>query len=147
MSGKSDRSLVLCLLVFLSAMLALESPVSAYVVSTTGTGMEIKWQVPSASYLLNTSGGPSGSLEAIQAAMQTWSDVPTSSFTFVYAGATDLFVPRENDGQNIVTFAHMGSNGTLAENVFWYDTVTGHILDSDIRFNTSYSWSASGSSG
>ena len=85
--------------------------------------MEIKWQVPSASYFLNTAGGPAGSLEAIQAAMQTWSDVPASSFTFVYAGTTSSSSHGVNDGQNIVTFAPMGSNGTLAENVFWYNSL------------------------
>jgi hypothetical protein len=133
--------------VFIFAMSALGSPVSAYVIAMSGSGKEIKWEVPSASYLLNTSGGPSGSLESIQAAMRTWSDVPTSSFEFVYGGTTTSSSHGNNDGQNIVTFDHMGSNGTLAENVYWYDVVTGQILDSDIRINTSYSWSASGSPG
>ena len=145
MSGKCIRSFVLYLLVFISALLAMDSPVSAFVVSTTSSGVEIKWPIPSASYFLNTSGSPSGSLESIQTALQTWSDVPNSSFVFAYAGATTSSSHRIYDGQNIVTFAPMGYTGVLAENAFWYNRVTGQIVDSDIRFNTGYSWSTSGS--
>ncbi len=147
MSGKNDRSLILLLFVFISAMVAIDSPVSAYVVSTTGSGKEMKWPVPSASYFLNPEHGPAGAVEAIQAGMKTWTDVPTASFVFVDAGTTTSSAHGKNDGRNIVTFARMGSNGTLAENTFWYSTGTGELLDSDIRFNTCYSWSASGSPG
>ena len=147
MTGRSIRSSVVCLLVSISAMPALDGPASAYVVSTTSSGQEIKWQVPSASYLFNTEHSPAGSLEAIRAGMQTWTDVPTASFVFIYAGTTTSSAHGKNDGQNIVTFARMGANGTLAENAFWYSTGTGEILDSDIRFNTHYSWSASGAPG
>ena len=128
-------------------MLAIDSPVSAYVVLTTSTGEEIKWQVPSASFFVNTSGSPAGSLVALQNSMQTWSDVPTSSFVFLYAGATTSLSHGDFDGQNIVTFAPMGNTGVLAENNFWYNSVTGQLVDSDIRFNTTYSWSASGAPG
>jgi len=124
-SGSGIRSGVVYLLLSMSAMLAMDAPVSAYVVSTTGSGQEIKWQDPSASYFLNTEHSPAGSLEAIQTGMQTWSDVPTSSFVFVYAGTTTSSSHGKNDGQNIVTFAHMGANGTLAEDVFWYSSTTG----------------------
>ena len=147
MSGKSGRRLFLCFSVLLSAMLAMESPASAYVVGTTTTGVEIKWPVPAASCVLNPADGPAGNLEAIRTAMQTWTDVPTSSFEFVYAGTTSSSSHGENDGQNIVTFAHIGTTGVLAENRFWFYPSTGRILDSDIRFNTNYAWSASGSPG
>ncbi len=147
MSGTSGRKVILCCLLFICAAPAVDSPATPYVVSTTGTGLEIKWPVRSASYLLNAAGSPPGSLEAILGGMQTWTDVPASSFVFAYAGTTASSAHGKNDGQNILTFAHMGSSGTLAENVFWYKTGTGEILDSDIRFNTNYAWSASGEPG
>lgn len=146
MSGKRKRNPIL-FFVSVFAMLAMGSPASAYVVNTTSTGAEIKWPVPSPSYVLNTADGPAGTLEAVQTALRTWSEVPASSFVFTFAGTTTSTSHGVNDGQNIVTFAPMGATGTLAQNLYWYNTTTGEIGDSDIRFNTTYPWSTLGSSG
>jgi hypothetical protein len=48
---------------------------------------------------------------------------------------------------NIVCYGSMGLTGTLAQNTFWYSTSTGHITDSDIEFNTDYTWATDGSPG
>ncbi len=141
MNRGNGRNVILCCLLLISAGPAVDPPASAYLVSTTGAGKEIKWPVQSVSYVVNAAGSPAGSLEGIRSAMQTWTDVGSSSFVFAYAGTTTASSHGKNDGQNIVTFAHMGSNGTLAENAFWYTTGTGELLDSDIRFNTNYPWS------
>ena len=61
----------------------------AYETQKTGGGADIKRFSNSVTCSVNTAGGPSGSLSAIQASLQTWSDVPTSFFAFVYGGATD----------------------------------------------------------
>jgi len=121
------------------------SSTSAYQVCKTGTNAEIKWGTTSTTYLVNTSGGPDNSLSAIQAAMQTWTDVTTSSFVFIYGGTTTSTAYGSNDGINIVTFGPMGTNGTLAENYFWYNSTSGQFKDTDIRFNTSYLWATNGS--
>jgi len=126
------------------------SSASAFQVCTTGsngTGAEIKWGTTSTTYLVNTSGGPDNSLSAIQAAMQTWTDVTTSSFIFIYSGSTTKTSNDygSNDGINIVTFGPMGTNGTLAENSYWYNTTSGQLIDTDIQFNTSYPWATNGS--
>ena len=119
----------------------------AFEVSTTSTGVEILWAESGATYSINSSGGPSGNITALQAAMQTWTDVPSSSFVFVYSGTTSNTAHGANDGMNIVTFGPMGTNGTLAENRFWFYTSSGNLIDSDIKFNTSYSWATDGRAG
>ncbi|MDZ7698922.1 MAG: matrixin family metalloprotease [Deltaproteobacteria bacterium] len=118
----------------------------AYKVNKTSGGKDIKWSTSSASYRINTSGGPSGSLSAIQASMQTWNDVSTSSFTFVYGGTSSSSSCGTNDGVNRTCFNSMGSTGTLAVNTIWYYTSTGRIVDTDIEFNTDYTYETDGSS-
>ena len=88
-----------------------------YEVCTTDEGKDIKWKNPDATYFVNDSGGPSGTITAIQAGMQTWTDVATSEFLFDYGGTTSSTSHGENDGSNIVTFGTL-SVGTLAENRF-----------------------------
>jgi len=136
----------------------------AFVVSKTeSTGAEIKWQTPSETYYVNASGGPSESLSAVQTALQTWTEVPSSSFVFLYGGLTEKVCydvnldpdhergtdddPGDyglNDGLNIICFGPMGVNGTLAENTFWFYS-SGQLVDSDIQLNTSYPYATDGS--
>jgi len=123
------------------------SNVSAYQVSKTSVGADIKWFTSNVFFYINPSGGPSGNLSAIQASMQTWTDVVTSYFTFVYGGTTTNTSYGTDDGVNIVCFGPMGLTGTLAENTFWFYTNSGQIIDSDIKFNTNYTWATNGSSG
>jgi hypothetical protein len=113
----------------------------AFKVFTSSTGAEVKWITNEVTYYINPSGGPTGSISAISTAMQTWTDVATSSFTFINNGTigSTAHCDYPPDGYNIVTFGPMGPNGTLAENYFWYYT-TGEMIDSDIQFNTSYLW-------
>jgi hypothetical protein len=118
---------------------------SAFETCQTPEGLDIKWDTFNAIYYVNTQGGPAGCLSAIQSAMQTWTDVDTSSFVFIYGGSTSSTAYGKNDGINIVTFGPMGANGILAQNAFWYSVSSGYILDSDIKFNTSYTWAVNGS--
>ena len=116
----------------------------AYQACQTSGGTDIKWNTSYATYYINTSGGPSGCLSAIQGGMNTWTNVSTSSFTFYYGGTTTSTAHGTNDGTNIVTFGGLGS-GILAENSYWYYTSTGYLVDSDIKFNTNYPWGTTGS--
>ncbi len=119
----------------------------AFEVSKTSIGAEIKWQSTSETAYVNASGGPGESLSAVQAAMQTWTAVPSSAFSFVYGGTTSKTDSDygNNDGQNIICFGPMGVNGTLAENTFWFYS-SGQMVDSDIQFNTSYPYATDGNS-
>ncbi|MBL7032503.1 MAG: matrixin family metalloprotease [Nitrospira sp.] len=105
---------------------------------------ELKWQNSNATYYINTSGGPSGSLSAIEAGMQTWTEVGSSDFSFIPGGTTTSTAHETYDSTNIATFGLL-EVGTVAENAYWYNTVTGELLDSDIRFNTYYTWTTNGS--
>ena len=119
----------------------------AYQVSKTAGGADIKWFIPDVVYYINPSGGPTNNLSAIRASMQTWTDVASSDFTFIDGGTTANASAGTNDGVNIVCFGPMGLTGTLAQNSFWYYPSSGHIIDSDIQFNTSYIWRIDGSPG
>lgn len=138
------RATVLKYVVFIFILTLCRSHTYAFETCKTSGGVDIKWNAADATYLVNTSKGPSESLSAIQDAMQTWTDVPTSNFTFIYGGATKKKTHGINDGKNIVTFGQL-SAGTVAENSFWYYTTSGEIIDSDVRFNTYYEWSTTGS--
>ena len=78
----------LVVFIFVSHIFAVNN-LFAYETNKTGGGADVKWYSNNVTFSLNTAGGPSGSLSAIQAALQAWSDVPTSVFAFVYGGATD----------------------------------------------------------
>jgi hypothetical protein len=114
-------------------------------VSTTNSGKEIKWKKDTVTYLINTTDGPSGSLDALLASMQTWTDVDASSFTFVDGGTTSKNSHGEQDGINIIDFGVIKDEGVLGQNSFWFYT-SGEMIDSDIRFNTKNTWSTDGSS-
>jgi hypothetical protein len=116
-----------------------------YIVNKTAGGATIKWSTPSAGYYVNLSSGPAGSLSAIQAAMNTWTNVATSSFSFGYNGQTASNAYGVNDGTNLICFGAISEGTTIALNTTWYNSSTGILLDSDIRFNTSFSWATDGS--
>jgi hypothetical protein len=44
-------------------------------------------------------------------------------------------------------FSYLGTDGTIAQNSFWFNPTTGVLSESDIVFNTYYSWSVTGASG
>src|SRR4030067_3330639 len=78
---------------------------SAFQVRTTGgTGAEIKWSSPSATHFVNLAGGPDGALSAITASLQTWTDVPTSAFQFVYGGTTTSTAGGATNPPNLLVF-------------------------------------------
>jgi len=135
------RYIVPTLIIFILSLLC--TSVSAYQVNKTSGGADIKWNTNNVTYYVNTSGGPSGSLAAIQAAMQTWTDVSTSSFNFIYGGTTSSTAFGINDSINIVYFGP--SDSYLWEYRYWYYTDSGLLIDCDLKFNNNYSWGTDGS--
>ncbi len=116
------------------------NPAGAYEVITSSQGAEIKWALGAASFAINPAGGPVASVEAIEQALQVWS-VSGGFIQFTYTGPTTRGVSAD-DLANVCCFSALGSNGILARNSFLYLSQSGHLLDSDIVFNTSYPWSA-----
>lgn len=120
---------------------------AAFEVTKTPHGQTIRWETPSAEYRINSSSAPSGASAAIQSAMAAWNAVPKSVFRFSYGGTTTL-TGEALDYQNTCSFGSVSDmdEDTLAYNAYWFDPQTGEIFDSDIIFNTAYSWAVTGDS-
>jgi hypothetical protein len=98
----------------------------------------------SCNYYVN-SGLPADWLAAIQAGDATW-DAAGSAFRFGYLGTTTRTGPTY-DGYNVVLRSNLGGGGILAQNTYWYNRTTKHVLENDIVFNTYYPWATSGGAG
>lgn len=120
----------------------------AFEVSKSSTGATIKWANPNTSYYVNASGVSVTSdsvINAVVAAMNEWTNVPTSSFEFFYGGTTSNTYGYNS--MNTVSFRNMGGGSVLAVNGFWYVPSTGEMIESDIEFNTYYTYAANGAAG
>lgn len=117
----------------------------SFQVNTTSSGTEIKWSSASETCFVNTSGGPSGFLSAARLAMNTWSDGAKSSFVFIYGGSSSSHNYGSWDGVNLIDFGPLDDTTIVAQNTFWYNTSSGQLFDSDIRFNSALPWSTDGS--
>ena len=107
---------------------------------TPKQGYEMKWSTSSVNYWVNTTGGPSGSYSAIISAMDTWTNVNTSIFTFTYEGTSSIPI-QESDGKNVVGFLSFTSSGidqSLGRSNIRYYVSTGEIFETDIFINTDY---------
>ena len=137
---KRMQFIVSLLIIFVSCFWC--SNVFAYKIKKTKNGKIIKWNTNTVTYYVNTSGGQSDSLAAIQAAMQTWTDVPSSSFRFVYGGPTTNTVRNPDDGINIIYFGKIRNKARVARNYVWWNKESGKLYDSDIVFNTAHKLNA-----
>jgi len=145
--GKSNSPL--CLKIGYATLIVITflcAAAGAFEVNKTFSGKEIKWFNLNVPYSINAAGGPYGSSNAIKASMKTWTDVSAAPLILSFAGITSSTGWGENDGKNIVCFGTITDSAVLAQNVLWYDTRTGKTLDSDIQFNTNFSWNTNGSS-
>ena len=77
--------------------------------------------------------------------MQTWTDVSTSPFNFNYGGTTSSTAYGIMDGTNIICFGTITTTGTVGQNTIGIIQLHGQLIDSDISFNTYYSWVTDGS--
>ena len=137
---KRMQFIVSLLVIFVSCFWC--SSAFAYKIKKTKNGKIIKWNTNTVTYYVNTSGGQSDSLAAIQAAMQTWTDVPSSSFRFVYGGPTTNTVRNPDDGINIIYFGKIRNKARVARNYVWWNKESGKLYDSDIVFNTAHKLNA-----
>ena len=140
---KDKHVAVLWIIWFLTAVFA-TSQAYGFEVSKTESGNEIKWPVSNAVYYVNPAGGPENTLAAVQAAMQSWNGVSTSSFSFIYGGTTTAADWDQNDNVNTVTFGPLDDDTVLAENYGWYHQTSGVIWGSDIKVNLHQPWSTNG---
>jgi len=137
---KRMQFIVSLLVIFIASFWC--SSAFAYKVKKIKNGKIIKWNTNTVTYYVNTSGGPPGSIAAIQAAMQTWTDVSASTFRFVYGGPTTSAERNPKDGINIIYFRKMGNKARVARNYVQWNKESGELYDSDIVFNTAHKLSA-----
>ena len=97
---------------------------------------QAKWTTPSVPYYINPTGGLSGSETALQAAANTWNGAG-ADFSFNYGGSTSSGWGQ--DGQNVLSFADLGSSSIIAQATTYY--TGGIVSESDIQFNTGFNWS------
>jgi hypothetical protein len=149
MTARRRRLAPLCGAV-LASLLALvpERGVQAYLKlgATVADGtVALKWAQMPVRYFINEQGGPGITAEelrqAVERATRTWQDLPTSSMAFEFGGFTRQ-EPLEDD--NVSTFGFVPRpdlDRVLASTNFLIDARTGEILESDIFFNSTVSWS------
>lgn len=113
----------------------------------------LKWGDLPIRYFVTNQSAPQVSADQLQAAIgrafATWSAVSTAEVSSQLAGFTQA-APVSGDGMTVLGFTSRPDlDRVLGATNFIIDTTTAEIVESDIFFNTSFSWSvdASGVSG
>lgn len=79
--------------------------------------------------------------------MDTWDTAITGDFELfddeLKINTTGYF--NDTDGINRVTWADLGISGIIAVNYFWFYTATKEMIESEVRFNSQYTWSVNDS--
>jgi hypothetical protein len=83
--------------------------------------------------------------DTIRRAFDSWQNVDTAAISYEFGGFTGS-LPGEDDGRSTLGFLDAPEDDrVLASTSFLINTLTGELLESDIFFNSSFSWSVSGS--
>jgi hypothetical protein len=102
------------------------------------------WTIANISWYHNTAGQGAGKAGALQSAMQSWTNVPGANHVLTYAGTTSA--GWATDGKNTLLWATgngcTGSCLALTALVLQAGQV---IVESDITFNNSQTWTTNGS--
>lgn len=136
----------LTLLVMVVSLTA--QPAQAYLHLTSSTGSTqtpLKWNQTRLRWFA-TDRGVAGVTAAqfqtaVAAGFATWEAVPTASVAFQFVGFTSA-VPFDDDGISTFGFdAQPDLDRVLGATSFVVDTLTGEIVESDVFFNSIFSWS------
>ena len=138
--------------VFVTAALVavFSAPAAAYLKLGTKVGtrtVTLKWSQFPIRYLITergTAGVTSTQLQqTVQTAFSTWEAVPTATTSSQFVGFT-FANPSSGDGATVIGFqSRPDLDRTLGATSFLIDKTTGAIVESDIFFNTAFSWSVS----
>ncbi|MGH9139788.1 MAG: matrixin family metalloprotease [Vicinamibacterales bacterium] len=129
-------------------MLGQSAPAFAYLkfgVPIRGQQVTVKWAQTPVRYFVSNSGVPGVSAtdfqNAVGRAFATWEAVPTASITYQLAGVTSA-APGTDDGSSVLGFRNRPDlDRVLAQTSFLVDSSTGALIESDIVFNSAFSWS------
>jgi matrixin len=142
------RGLVAIVLV---AMLALHaSPAQAYLHLSITTSSGIKpllWKTPRVRWYAADRSVPGVTASQFQAEVQkafaAWEALPTASIAFQFVGFTSAS-PADDDSLTVLGFdAAPELERVLGSTSFVVDNVTGEIVESDVFFNSIFTWSVS----
>jgi hypothetical protein len=132
----------------LLAALLVAEPAHAYLkfgVTVGGRQVTLRWAQTPVRWAVNPTAVPGVSGSDFQAAMQrafdTWQAVPTAAVTYQFTGSTSA-EPGRDDGVSTLGFSNRPDlDRVLASTSFVVDSVTGALVESDIFFNSSFTWS------
>ena len=138
------RALTL-LMIFLSLT---AQPAQAYLHLTFSVGAmqtPLKWDQARVRWFATDRGAPGVTAAQFQtaaaSAFATWEAVPTASIAFQFVGFTSA-VPFEDDGISTLGFdAEPDLDRVLGATTFVVDTLSGEIVESDVFFNSIFTWS------
>jgi hypothetical protein len=114
-------------------------------VTANGQVVALRWGQLPIRYFVSDAGVPgvtaSQFRDAVGRAFQTWHSVPSAAVDFAFVGFTGA-EPGDQDNASTLGFSYRPDlERTLAVTNYLVDTRTGELLESDIFFNSSFSWS------
>ncbi len=116
---------------------------AGYAVPCDSPGGFTHWTTISIPWHHNTSGQGAGKAAALQAAMASWSGVPNSSQTLTYAGTTTAGFAT--DGRNTILFTKGNGCTGMCLAITALVLAPGQVItETDISFNSRYSWRTDG---
>jgi hypothetical protein len=135
-------------LVIASLVLGHSTSAHAYLkfgVPIRGQQVTVRWSQTPVKYFVSDTGVPGVSAvdfqNAVGRAFATWQSVPTASITYQFAGVTSA-LPGSDDGSSVLGFrSRPDLDRVLASTSFLVDSATGALIESDIFFNSAFSWS------
>ena len=140
-----QRLVAITILIVLAAV-----PLGAYLKLGSRVGsrtVTLRWRDFPIRYFITDRGVEAVSAQQFQTAISrafgTWSAVETAELSSQFAGFTQS-PPGGDDDLSVLGFLDRpDQNRTLAATSFFIDTTDGRILESDIFFNSTFSWSVS----
>ena len=91
-------------------------------------------------YTVNTKSAPTGSLNAVKAAFETWdAQIGDKLFNDNVAQASSNWVGNKHDGRNVVSWGRLGAR-IIAQTTVWYNPSTKEISEFGMVFSTAYKW-------
>jgi len=135
----------LTLLVILVSLTAQPQAYLHLTFSVGSTQTPLKWDQPRVRWFATNLGAPGVTAAqfqtAVASAFATWEAVPTASIAFQFVGFTSA-VPFEDDGISTLGFdAEPDLDRVLGATTFVVDTLSSEIVESDVFFNSIFTWS------
>lgn len=136
------------LLITLACVAISSAPTSAYLKLGTRVGsgtVNLHWEEFPIRYFVTDAAAAGVSStqvrDAVGRAFATWTGVETASVSAQFVGMTAAR-PNDDDGMTVIGFVNRpDQDRTLGATSFLVDTLSGEIIEAEIYFNSSFSWS------